>query len=148
LRTPAAFIALVFAAAVTLASAPALASANVDCQIDDKFITFDMEAIAGRNGPIVQVNVGRIAIKPAAAKLAAPALTFDRTHIVQQWTLDDDLRLQIEVADDKTNEGVNLVLVARLDKKTEKYAGRYVLTITRGGKTVDFKGRIKECQAG
>jgi len=146
LRTPVAFIALVFTAAVTLTSAPALASANVDCQIDDKFITFDMEAIAGRAGPIVQVNVGTIALKPAAAKL--PKLTFDRSHIVQQWTLDDDLRLQIEVVDDKTNEGVNLVLVARLDKKTEKYAGRYVLTITRGGKSVDFKGRIKECVAG
>ena len=146
MRTPVAFIALVFTAAVTLTSAPALASANVDCQIDDKFITFDMEAIAGRNGPIVQVNVGTIALKPAAAKL--PKLTFDRSHIVQQWTLDDDLRLQIEVVDDKTNEGVNLVLVARLDKKTEKYAGRYVLTITRGGKSVDFKGRIKECVAG
>ncbi len=146
MTTPVAFIALVFTAAVTLTSTPALASANVDCQIDDKFITFDMEAIAGRNGPIVQVNVGTIALKPAAAKL--PKLTFDRSHIVQQWTLDDDLRLQIEVVDDKTNEGVNLVLVARLDKKTEKYAGRYVLTITRGGKSVDFKGRIKECVAG
>jgi hypothetical protein len=146
LKKPAAFIALVFAAAATLASAPASASANVDCQIDDKFVTFDMEAIAGRTGPIVQVNVGTIALKPAAAKL--PKLTFDRSHIVQQWTLDDDLRLQIEVVDDKTNEGVNLVLVARLDKKTEKYAGRYVLTVTRGGKTADFKGRIKECQAG
>ena len=146
MKKPAALIAVVFAAIATLAAAPASASANVDCQIDDKFITFDMEAIAGRAGPIVQVNVGTIAIKPAAAKL--PKLTFDRSHIVQQWTLDDDLRLQIEVVDDKTHEGVNLVLVARLDKKTEKYAGRYVLTITRGGKSVDFKGRIKECQAG
>ena len=134
--------------ASTMLAVPALASANVDCTIDDKFIAFEMEAIAGRSGPIQQVHVGTIAIKPAAGKLAAPQITFDRTHIVQQWSLGDDLRLQIETVDEAAKEAVNLVIVARLDSKLDKYSGGYVLKITRGGKTTEFKGRIKECQAG
>ncbi len=129
-------------------TAPVLASANVDCSIDDANLTFEMEAIAGRSGPINQVNVGNILIKPAAIKPALPPMTFDRTHIVQQWDLGDDLRLQIEVSDDAAKQTVNLVIIARLNQKTDKYSGRYVLKISRGGETRELKGRIKECVAG
>ena len=128
--------------------APALASANVDCSIDDKFVRFEMEAIAGRSGPIQQVHVGTIAIKPAAGRLASPQMTFDRTHIVQQWILGSDLRLQIEVTDAAAKETVNLVISARLDSKHETYRGGYLLKIARGGKPTQFKGRIKDCVAG
>jgi len=127
--------------------APALASANVSCQINDANLAFELEAIAGRSGPIVQVQVGTIAIKPSTAR-AATQLTFDRTHIVQQWDLDDDMRLQIEVGDEKSKATVNLVIFARLNKATDKYSGRYVLKIARAGKTQELKGRIKECEAG
>jgi hypothetical protein len=130
-------------------SAPALATANVSCLIDDTFIRFELEAIAGRTGPITQVQVGQIQIKPAAAvKLASSQITFDRTHIIQQWDLDDDMRLQIEIGDDAAKENVNLVIFARLGTKTEKYAGRYILKITRAGATKELKGRIKQCEAG
>jgi hypothetical protein len=95
------------AAAWLAMAAPAFASANVACAIDDKFIMFEMEAIAGRSGPITQVHVGNIEIKPAAK--------------------------------------VDLV---RLDAKTEKYRGRYVLKILRAAKETKLSGRIKECEAG
>ena len=95
------------------------------------------------------MQVGQIQIKPAAAvKLASPQITFDRTHIIQQWDLDDDMRLQIEIGDDAAKENVNLVIFARLDTKTEKYSGRYILKITRAGATKELKGRIKQCEAG
>ena len=135
-------------AGLMMMTAPALASANVDCSIDDSFIKFEMEAIAGRSGPINQVNVGKIEIKPAAAKLALPHITFDRTHIVQQWDVDGDLRLQIEVGDDAAKENVNLVILARVNLKTDTYSGRYVLKISQHGQTKELKGRIKECVAG
>ena len=127
--------------------APALASANVSCQIDDANLAFELQAIAGRSGPIVQVQAGTIAIKPSAARAAAQ-LTFGHTNIVQQWDLDDDMRLQIEVGDEKSKATVNLVIFARLNKATDKYSGRYVLKISRAGKTHELKGRIKECVAG
>ena len=120
----------------------------MSCRIDDANLTFEMEAIAGRSGPINQVHVGTIEIKPAAMTLALPHITFDRTHIVQQWDFGDDLRLQIEVGDDAAKENVNLVIVARLDAKTDKYSGRYVLKIWRDGKATELKGRIKDCEAG
>jgi hypothetical protein len=130
-------------------TAPALATANVSCLIDDAFLKFEMEAIAGRTGPITQVQVGQIQIKPAAAvKLVSPQITFDRTHIIQQWDLDDEMRLQIEVGDDAAKENVNLVILARLDKTQDKYSGRYVLKISRAGETKELKGRIKGCEAG
>ena len=128
--------------------APAFASANVDCSIDDRFIKFEMEAIAGRTGPINQVNVGIMDIKPAAVALTAPHITFDRTHIVQQWILGDELQLQVETRDDAAKQDATLVIVARLNRKTDKFAGRYVLKVSRAGETKEFKGRIKECVAG
>lgn len=132
-----------------MTSAPAWASANVSCLIDDAVIRFELEAIAGRTGPITQVQVGKILIKPVAAvKLATPQLKFDHTHIIQQWSLGDEMRLQIEVADEKSRQNVNLVIFARLDKSKDKYSGRYVLKVTRAGETKELKGRIKECEAG
>ena len=137
------------AAAWLAMAAPAFASANVSCAIDDKFIMFEMEAIAGRSGPITQVHVGNIEIKPAAkVDLVSPKLTFDHSHIVQQWSLGDDMRLEIEIGDAKAEQNVNLVILARLDAKTEKYSGRYVLKILRAGKETKLSGRIKECEAG
>jgi len=128
--------------------APAFASANVDCSIDDRFIKFEMEAIAGRTGPINQVNVGIIDIKPAAITLTAPHITFDRTHIVQQWILGDELQLQVETGDAAAKQNVTLLIVARLNRKTDKFSGRYVLKVYGASETKEFKGRIKECVAG
>ena len=129
--------------------APAAATATVTCDIDDKFITFEMQAIAGRSGPIMQVQVGSIAIKPAAkVHLASPQLSFDHSHIVQQWSLDGNMRLQIEIGNAEAKQNVNLVILARLDTKTEKYYGRYLLKIWRDGKATELKGRIKDCEAG
>ena len=129
--------------------APAAASATVTCDIDDKFVTFQMQAIAGRSGPINHVQGGTIEIKPAAnVNLVSPQLTFDRTHIVQQWLLDSELRLQIEIDDAEAKQNVSLVILTRLDAKTEKYHGRYLLKIWRDGKATELKGRIKDCEAG
>jgi hypothetical protein len=130
-------------------SAPAAASATVTCNIDDKFVTFEMQAIAGRSGPITYVQGGTIEIKPAAAvKLTSPRITFDLTHIVQQWSLGGDMRLQIEIGNAEAKQNVNLVIFAQLNKKTEKYSGQYILKIAITGKTKELKGRIKECEAG
>jgi len=134
--------------ALLLTTASAFASANVDCSIDDAHLTFEMEAIASRSGPIQQIHVGSIAVKPAAMKLAVPTMTFDRSHLLQQWIQGGDLRLQIEVGDDSAKQNVHLVILARLNVKTEKFFGRCVLRISRDGKTNELKGRIKECVAG
>lgn len=131
-----------------MTAAPALASANVSCLIDDSYLRFELEAIAGRTGPITHVQDGTIEIKPAAIKLTSPRITFDRTHIVQQWSLGGDMRLQIEVGDAEAKQNVNLVILARLNEKTDKYSGRYVLKITRAGITKQLNGRIKQCEAG
>ena len=126
-----------------LMAAPALASANVSCLIDDSYVRFELEAIAGRAGSITQVQVGEIEIKAGKRKFI-----FDLTHIVQQWSLGGDMRLQIEIGDDAAKQNVNLVILARLDAKTEKYYGRYLLKILRDGKAMERKGRIKNCEAG
>jgi hypothetical protein len=131
------------------ASSFAHASANVDCSIDDKFVKFEMEAIAGRNGPIVQVNVGTIAVKPAAGiSPSAPELTFDVKQIVQQWLHRDDLKISIEIQDEKSGGLIALIIEARLNKKTEQFTGTYLLRVERGDATKALKGRIKECVAG
>ena len=53
-----------------------------------------------------------------------------------------------KIGDAKAEQNVNLVIFARLDAKTEKYSGRYVLKILRAGKETKLSGRIKECEAG
>jgi len=126
-----------------MTAAPALASANVSCLIDDNYLRFELDAIAGRAGPITQVQVGEIEIKAGKRKF-----TFDLTHIVQQWSLGGDMRLQIEIGDIEAKQNINLVILARLNEKTEKYSGQYVLKIAIAGKTKELKGHIKECEAG
>jgi hypothetical protein len=56
--------------------------------------------------------------------------------------------LQIEAGDDAAKEYVNLVILARLNKKTDKYSGRYVLKVISAGGTKELKGRIRQCVAG
>ncbi|HEY4140866.1 MAG TPA: hypothetical protein VGM57_05600 [Pseudolabrys sp.] len=129
-------------------TAEALASANVDCSIDDANLKFEMEAIAARAGPIQQIHVGTIEIRPTAMSLAALSMTFNATNLMQQWIYAGGLHLQIEVSDDKVNQSVNLVIIARTDAKMEKYRGTYILRVTRDGKSNERKGRIKECVAG
>ena len=58
------------------------------------------------------------------------------------------LRLQIEAGMDAAKEYVNLVILARLNVKADKYSGRYVLKVTYAGGTKELKGRINECVAG
>lgn len=129
-------------------SAPAWASANISCRIDDKFLSFALEAIAGRSGPIVQVQSGTMTIKPAVGKLAAPQLAFGREHIIQQWDYADEMRLQIEVGNEAAHQTVMLVILARRDKNADKYSGRYVLTISTRAGSKEVNGRIKSCEAG
>jgi hypothetical protein len=131
-----------------MTAAPALASANVSCLIDDAFLKFELEAIAGRAGPIVQVQVGSIEIKPAAAKLQSPQITFDSPQIIQQWILGNEMRLQVEVTDEAAKENVDLAIFAQLNVRQSKYFGRYVLKISRPAGTKELNGRIKECEAG
>ena len=138
---------LALAGLLFLASAPAFGSANVSCQIDDRVLAFELEAIAGRTSPINQVQSGSIAIKPNL-KLAKPKVEVKLENLVQQWMLGGDLRLQVEVYDEDARENINLVVDSRLDRKKEKYFGGYVLTVTRDGADKVFKGRIKSCEAG
>jgi hypothetical protein len=134
-------------AALLTANMAARASATVTCTIDDTILKFDLEASAGRDGPIMRVNAGRFSIKPAArSELAGPDVSFDQTNIVQQWILGDDMRLQIEVGGNL--QTINLTIMARFDKRKDKYFGNYVLTLGSGGKSKILKGRIKECEAG
>ena len=132
-----------------MGAASAHATANVSCLIDDRNVRFELEAIAGSAGPIVQVHRGTLRIKPVSAATASPPeIAFKREHIIQQWALGDELRLQIEITDDASGQTVNLVISGRLDKKQDKYFGRYVLRISRAGTSMKLHGRIKECEAG
>ncbi len=139
-------IGLGFAAWITM-SAPAAASATVTCGIDDKFIAFEMQATSGRSGPITYVQGGTIRLKPASGH-SIPAISFDYSHIMQQWLLGQDLRLQIEVTDERQKQTIGLVILARRNRDSDTYRGGYVLTVFGAGKTAEFKGRIKDCVAG
>ncbi len=129
------------------AAAPALASANVSCRIDDRVLEFELEAIAGRTSPINHVQHGSITIKPDL-KLAKPKVEVKLDNLMQQWLFGGELRLQIETYDEAAHESITLTITAALDRTKEKYFGRYVLTASRGNDSKVFKGRIKECEAG
>jgi hypothetical protein len=112
-------------------------------------VSFDLDAIAGRAGPITQVQTGKIKIKAAAGpKLQTAAIAFDSSHIIQQWDLGDELRLQVEVTDDATKQTINLVILSRHARSRDKYSGSYILKVTADGETKKFSGRIRQCEAG
>jgi len=142
-------VALLLALACIPIASPARASANVSCAIEDDFLNLELEAIAGRDGPITQVQVGKIAIKKAADfALAVTNVSFDKAQIIQQWMLGDDMRLQIGVANDQAKQAIDLVILARYDAKQDKYFGRCVLTLSRASVRKKLQGRIKQCEAG
>ena len=83
------------------------------------------------------------------AKRVGKSVAVNREHIVQQWILGDDLRLQLAIdGENDSDMSYELVIAARFSKKTESYAGGYVLRLIGSGAEREYKGAIKSCTIG
>jgi len=108
----------------------------------------DFDGIAGRSGPIYQLQEGSNSITIKALKLTKPKIDLKMENLVQQWVWDGDLRLQFEAEDEAAKESVNLVISAKLNLSQEKFFGTYKLIVTKNDDRKEFKGKIKSCEAG
>jgi hypothetical protein len=68
-----------------LAAQNAFATGNLDCAIGDKQLSFELFALTGGSGGIVQVNQGSIEIKIGDDKALRAKRAIELKHIEQQW---------------------------------------------------------------
>jgi hypothetical protein len=121
----------------------AWATGNLDCSIDDKQLNFEIFALTGGTGGIVQVNQGSIEIKAGDDKALRSRRAIEQKHIEHQWIYGNELRLRIVVPDAKDEPTGSLILIGAYKSADDSYAGRYVLSLDQAGGEKVFKGRMK-----
>ena len=126
-----------------LATPSAFATGNLDCAINDKQVSFELFALTGGTGGIVQVNQGSIEIKVGDDKALRAKRVIELKHIEQQWIYGKELRLRFGIADEKDEPIAGLILIGAYNADKDSYAGHYVLSVPQGGEEKQFKGKMK-----
>lgn len=126
-----------------LATQGAFATGNLDCAIDDRQVSFELFALTGGSGGIVQVNQGSIEIKAGDDKALRAKRAIELKHIEQQWIYGKELRLRFSIADEKDELVASLILIGAYNADKDSYSGQYVLSVPQAGSEKQFKGRMK-----
>lgn len=121
----------------------ASATGNLDCSINDKQLNFELFALTGGTGGIVQVNQGSIEIKVGDDTTLRSRRAIEQKHIEHQWIYGNELRLRIAIPDTKGEPAGSLILIGVYKSADDSYAGRYVLSLDQAGGEKVFKGRMK-----
>jgi hypothetical protein len=136
------------AGTVALGASGAGATGDLSCAIDDGSLAFALFASTNRDhGTIVSVADGSLALKAGALAKIGRAFKIEREHIIQQWFLQRELRIAVNVEND--NGSLLLAITGQGNKTQDRYAGRYLLKVSfPDGSTRTVTGRIKGCEAG
>lgn len=126
-----------------LSALNAFATGNLDCAINDKQVSFELFALTGGAGGIVQINQGSIEIKVGDDKVLRAKRAIELKHIEQQWIYGKELRLRFNIADDKEEPLASLILIGAYNADKDSYAGQYVLSVPQAGSEKQFKGKMK-----
>lgn len=129
--------------ALPLAAQSALATGNLDCAINDKQVSFELFALTGGAGGIVQVNQGSIEIKVGDDKALRSKRAIELKNIEQQWIYGKELRVRFGIANDKDEPIASLILIGTYNADKDSYAGHYVLSVPQSGAEKQFKGKMK-----
>lgn len=132
---------VLFGLSLTVQSA--FATGNLDCAIDDRQVSFELFALTGGAGGIVQVNQGSIEIKIGDDKALRSKRPIELKHIEQQWIYGKELRIRFGIANDKDEPIASLILIGAYNADKDSYAGQYVLSVPQAGEEKQFKGRMK-----
>lgn len=122
------------------------ATAGLTCAIDDANLAFSLFAATNReHGTIVSVTESTLQLKSKTLITVAPGfageLKVAQDHIMQQWFLERELRIAINI----DNEHGELLLALIGQGKGPRYAGRYTLKVSNAGNSRTATGRIKGC---
>jgi len=124
------------------------ASGDLSCAIDDGSLAFMLFASTNRDhGTIVSVAEGSLTLKAGAPAKIGRAFKIEREHIIQQWFLQRELRIAVNVEND--NGSLLLAITGQSSRTQDRYAGRYLLKVSLSdGSARTVTGRIKGCEAG
>ena len=125
-----------------LAAQNAFATGNLDCAIGDKQLSFELFALTGGAGGIVQVNQGSIEIKIGDDKALRAKRAIELKHIEQQWIYGNELRIRLGIPNEKDEPVASLILIGAYNADKDSYAGQYVLLLQRDGEK-QFTGKMK-----
>lgn len=136
------------AAFLALGASEARATGDLTCAIDDANLAFALFASTNRDhGTIVSVAEGSMTLKANALMKMGREFKVEHEHIIQQWFLQRELRLAINM--DNDNGSLLLAITGQGDRNQKKYSGRYLLKVSfPDGSTRSVTGRIKDCSAG
>jgi hypothetical protein len=93
------------------------------------------------------VTESKLRLKSKTLVQVAPGLAGElkvaHDNIMQQWFLERDLRIAINI----DNEHGELLLAIIGQAKGTRYAGRYILKVSNAGNSRTATGRIKGCNS-
>jgi hypothetical protein len=126
----------------------ASATGDFSCEIADGNLDFAVFANTNRDhGTIQNLVEGSLTLKPNALAKIGRTFKLEREHIIQQWFLQRELRLAVNI--DTDDGSLLLILTGQGNQTLERYAGRYVLKLSfPDGSTRTVTGRLKDCSAG
>lgn len=121
----------------------ASATGNLDCSIDDNQLNFELFALTGGTGGIVQITQASVELKVGDDKALRSKRAIEQKNIEQQWIHGNELRIQFGIPNTKGEPVGRLILIGTYKAADDTYAGRYALTVFRSGGGKEFKGRMK-----
>ncbi|WP_024576880.1 MULTISPECIES: hypothetical protein [unclassified Afipia] len=126
-----------------LAAQSAFATGNLDCAINDKQLSFELFALTGGAGGIVQINQASIEIKVGDDKALWSRRTLELKNIEQQWIYGKELRVRFGIPAAKDEPVASLILIGTYKADDDSYSGQYVLSLPQSGSEKHFKGKMK-----
>lgn len=133
------------AAFMALGASGASATGSLSCTIDDANLALTLLAnTSSQHGTIVRVYGSSLTLKSSTLAIAGRAFKIEEDHLIQQWFLNRELRIAINI-DDKDGS-LLLAITGQLNRDRERYSGRYHLTVSfPHSSTWTATGQIKGC---
>lgn len=133
---------LIASAAVLCAlNSPAMATATLNCSVDDENIEFDFQGHVGSLADAATPSIIKLKLKRHAPEAVFDFPAEDNTPeltLGQQWVSKTDIRLRIY-----TQSGVDFVIKATNQTPDDgfDYFGTYEISLTLSGAQMKYKGR-------
>lgn len=133
---------------MTFGAPGASATGTLSCTIDDANLSLSLVVNTNnQHGTIVHVQDSRLTLKSRALAVAGQTFKIEPEHIIQQWFLQRELRIAINI--DDNNGSLLLAVTGQLDRNRERYSGRYHLSVSfPHNSTWTATGQIKSCSGG
>jgi hypothetical protein len=134
-----------FAMLITFAASPAYSATRFNCAVDDSNIKLNLDAgFDTKGGHKLNHFRGAMISKATSVPEGFRKLLLDSNQLMQSWSSDKELRLEVYAQNGENDADNNFDLVVMADGKSSPMQGSYVLNfaIADSPQPLQFTGRL------